>query len=95
MFVFNAPTWLDEINEPDAFVLDLDGLAAFDRPALFTRGGQSPPVFRTILDKIEERLPQAQRHTFADAGHVPHLTHPAEFVHVVGGFIRSTMTARP
>lgn len=93
-FVFNAPTWLDEMNEQGAFLLDLGRLAAFDRPALISRGDQSPPFFGTILDKIGETLPHARRHTFNGAGHVPHLTHPDDFVSIVGGFIGSVATAR-
>jgi pimeloyl-ACP methyl ester carboxylesterase len=85
-FVFNASTWLEEFNEQGAFLLDLGRLAAFERPALISRGDQSPPFFGTILDKIAEALPHARRHTF-NGGHVPHLTHPDEFVRIVGGFI--------
>jgi hypothetical protein len=48
-FVFNASTWLDEMNEQGAFALDLGPLTAFDRPALISLGDQSPPFFRTIL----------------------------------------------
>ena len=92
--VFNAPTWLDEMNEQGAFLLDLGRLAAFDRPALISRGDQGAPFFGTILDKIGETLPHARRHTFNGAGHVPHLTHPDEFVRIVGGFIGSLATAR-
>jgi pimeloyl-ACP methyl ester carboxylesterase len=93
-FVFNAPTWLDEMNEQGAFLVDVGRLAAFDRPALISRGDQSPPFFGTILDKIGETLPHARRHTFNGAGHVPHLTHPDDFVSIVGGFIGSVATAR-
>jgi hypothetical protein len=39
--VFNASTWLDEMNEQEAFVLDLGRLAAADRPALITKGDQT------------------------------------------------------
>jgi pimeloyl-ACP methyl ester carboxylesterase len=92
-FVFNAPTWLDEMNDQGAFMLDLGRLAAFDRPALISRGDQSPPFFGAILDRIGETLPHARRHTFNGAGHVPHLTHPDDFVSVVGGFIGSVSTA--
>ena len=94
-FVFNAPTWLDEMNEQGAFWLDVGRLAAFDRPALISRGDQSPPFFGMILDKIGETLPHARRHTFNGAGHVPHLTHPDDFVSIVGGFIGLVAIARP
>ena len=31
-FVFNAPTWLDEVQDPEALTLDLTRLATFTRP---------------------------------------------------------------
>jgi pimeloyl-ACP methyl ester carboxylesterase len=93
-FVFNAPTWLDEMNEQEAFRLDLGRLAAFDRPALISRGDQSPPFFGTILDRVGEALPHARRHTFIGAGHAPHLTHPEDFASIVGSFIGSVVAAR-
>jgi pimeloyl-ACP methyl ester carboxylesterase len=93
-FVFNAPTWLDEMNESSAFTLDLGQLASFTPPTFITQGDQSPPFFGAILDRIGTALPHAQRHTFPGAGHVPHVTHPADFVSVVGGFMGSVATAR-
>jgi pimeloyl-ACP methyl ester carboxylesterase len=88
-FVFNAATWLDEMNESSAFMLDLGRLASFTQPALITQGDQSPPFFWAILDRIGTALPHAQHHTFRGAGHVPHVTHSADFVSVIGGFINS------
>ena len=86
-FVFNAPTWLDEMNEPAAYRIDLDRLASFGAPLLMTQGDQSPPFFRAILEQIEETMPRAQRHTFRGAGHVPHVTRPDDYALVVGSFI--------
>jgi len=83
------------MSEQDAFSLDIGRLAAFDRPALISRGNQSPPFFGAILDTIGKALPRARRHTFNGAGHVPHLTHPDDFVSIVGGFIGSVAAARP
>lgn len=89
-FVFNAPTWLDEMNEPSAFTLELARLVSFTHPVLITRGDESPPFFGTILDRVGTVLGQAQHHTFRGAGHVPHLTHPADFVRIVSAFINAT-----
>lgn len=86
-FVFNAPTWVDEMNEQHAFTLDLGKLAAFGGPLLMTQGDQSPPFFRVILDQIADVLPRAQHHTFRGAGHAPHLTHADDYAVVVGSFI--------
>lgn len=86
-FVFNAPTWLDEANEPEnVMTVDLVRLAAFNHPLLITRGDQSPPFFYGILDKIAAAVPHVQQYTFRGGGHVPHLTNADEYVRVVTEF---------
>jgi pimeloyl-ACP methyl ester carboxylesterase len=88
-FVFNAPTWVDEMNEPESVMaVDLGRLSAFRQPLLITRGDQSPPFFSAILDKIAAAVPHVQEYTFRGAGHVPHLTHADEYVRVLTDFIR-------
>ncbi len=87
-FVFNAPTWLDEVRDPDALEIDLGHLRTFSAPVLLTDGGQSPPFFPLVVDRIAEALARAERHTFPEAGHVPHLSHPEEHVRVVASFIQ-------
>ena len=95
-FVFNAPTWMDEMREqlgdPGAvtrvMTVNLPRLAEFRQPLLMTRGDQSPPFFSAILDKIAAAVPHVHRFTFRGAGHVPHLTHADEFVRVVTEFAR-------
>jgi pimeloyl-ACP methyl ester carboxylesterase len=87
-FVFNAPTFLDEQNEPVGVnTVDLERLARFDRPILLTRGDQSAPFFGVIVDQLAEALPHARQHVFHGAGHVPHLTASGEYVKVVSGFL--------
>jgi pimeloyl-ACP methyl ester carboxylesterase len=81
-FVRNAPTFLDELRDPEAFALDLDALAKYGKPALLTHGDQSPPMFAPILDRIAAVLPKAERHLYAGAGHVPHITHPTDYARV-------------
>lgn len=90
-FVFNAPTWLDEVRDPEALEIDLDRLRKFPAPALLTAGGQSPPFFPVVVGRIAGAFAQAQRHTYAEAGHVPHLSHPDEYVRVVTGFIQGAV----
>jgi len=86
-FVFNAPTFLDEMNEPEnVMAVDLGGLAAFAQPLLITRGDQSPPFFGVVADRIAAAVPRVQQYTFHGAGHVPHLTHPDDYVRVVTEF---------
>lgn len=86
-FVNNAPTFLDEAEDPEAFTVDLRALERFPHPVLLTRGGQSPPPFASVLAQLAHALPEAAQHVFTDAGHVPHLTHPAAYAHVLRAFV--------
>lgn len=89
-FVFNAPTWLDELSEPieTALSIDLSRLASFDRPVLLSQGDESAPFFPAVMDRVAAALPHARRHVFHGAGHVPNLTAPDQYVSVVGAFFR-------
>jgi pimeloyl-ACP methyl ester carboxylesterase len=87
-FVFNAPTWLDEVHDPEALEIDLSGLRGFAAPALLTIGDQSAPFFRLVVDRIAAVMPKATLRTYAGAGHVPHLSHPEEYVRVVTEFVK-------
>jgi hypothetical protein len=62
-FVGNAPTYLDELDDPDALQFDLDALAGFDRPALLTSGTESARFFSPVVDKVAKPLPRATRVT--------------------------------
>jgi pimeloyl-ACP methyl ester carboxylesterase len=86
-FVRAAPTFLAEIEDPDALDLDLSTLRAFRGPVLLSQGDRSPPLFVPILERIATALPQATRHTFAGAGHVPQVSHPRAYVKRVLAFV--------
>jgi pimeloyl-ACP methyl ester carboxylesterase len=94
-FINNAPTWLDEQRNPHWADLDLTALSRFSAPVLLTQGDQSPPWFRSIISKLAETLGQAERTTYSGAGHVPHQTHPHDYVATVARFIGSTHFQRP
>jgi pimeloyl-ACP methyl ester carboxylesterase len=85
-FVSNAATWLDEVKDPGWDVIDLDALGRFERPVLLSQGDQSPPQFAPTVDKLRRALPGAEHHVFAGAGHVPHVTHPADYAAKVRDF---------
>ena len=87
-FVQNAPTFLDETNDPEGLTIDLSSLQHFDRPALVTAGTASPPFFKPIAELIAEALPRSTFQTFDGAGHVPHLSHPQQYVQTVRQFCR-------
>jgi pimeloyl-ACP methyl ester carboxylesterase len=86
-FINNAPTWLDEMNDSESLRIDLDKLKKFSKPVFLSQGEISPPFFPVINDKIAGSLPNVQRKTFASAGHVPHLSHPSEYVKALTEFI--------
>lgn len=88
MFVNNAPTFLDELQDPNIAIVDLDALGRFDRPTLLTRGEQSPSFFPAVVGKIAAAMPAAEEMVFAGAAHVPHVSHPAEFVETISEFVR-------
>ena len=86
-FINNAPTWLDETRDPDALTLDTTALARFSRAVMLSTGTESPPLFGPVIARLAEVLPGAQKRTFQGAGHIPHQTHPDEFVDAVTQFI--------
>ena len=83
----NAPTFLDEANDPDQLAIDLRGLAGFPKPALLTKGALSPPMFAPIVDQIVTALRAADLYVFPTAGHIPHVTHPEDYVAAIRGFV--------
>lgn len=85
--VHNAPTYLDELKDPEWQTIDEAGLARYGGPALLTRGDQSPPLFGPIMDRLTDLLPHAQRHVYRGAGHIPYATHPDDFAREVLAFI--------
>jgi pimeloyl-ACP methyl ester carboxylesterase len=91
-FIANAPTFLDETQDPEGLTVDLNALGRFASPALLTRGDESAPFFPAVVAVLARALPHATQHLFAGAGHVPHLTHPQAYVEVVGGFIAGVTT---
>ena len=83
----NAPTFVDETNDPEQFAFDLGSIAAFSEPALLTKGTRSPPTFAPVVEQIAAALPAAQLHVFPGAGHIPHVTHPEDYVGAIKGFV--------
>jgi pimeloyl-ACP methyl ester carboxylesterase len=82
----NAPTFLDEMRDPEILTIDTKALSRFSGPVLLTGGSASPPTFAPVLDKLAAVLPNATRRTFEGAGHLPHITHPQEYVEAIAEF---------
>lgn len=86
-WILNAPTFLDEENDPDNGRVDVRSLERFSGPVLLTLGDQSPPMFEPIVRILAAAHPRAEVLTFPGAGHVPHVTHPNEFAEAITSFI--------
>ena len=85
-FVFNAPTFLDELLDPDGAIIDVRALSTFPHPALLTRGTLSPPFFPAVVAVLAGALSHAEEYAFAGAGHVPQRSHPDSYVEKITEF---------
>lgn len=85
----HGPTLLGELRDPEALAIDVSALAAIPMTLLLTSGDASPPMFAAILASLAASLPDAHWHTFAGAGHLPHLTHPDDYVKTMTDYLAS------
>lgn len=85
--VAHADTFLAEQRDPAWADIDLDALSGIAFPVLLTQGDQSPPFFSKIIAQLAETIDGAQVRTLPGSGHVPHMTHPAECVAAISGFV--------
>jgi pimeloyl-ACP methyl ester carboxylesterase len=82
IFVDNAPTFLDELQDPNQLRVDEDGLSQLELPVRLTQGSASPPTFPAVIDRLVELIPRVSRETIHGAAHVPQLTMPERYVEV-------------
>ena len=82
MFVQNAPTFLDELQDPEQLRVDEDALSRLEVPVRLTEGSESPPVFPRVIDRLSELIPAVTRETIEGAAHVPQLQTPERYVEV-------------
>jgi pimeloyl-ACP methyl ester carboxylesterase len=93
LFTDNAPTFLDEMRDPDWLSLDLNGLSNFSPATLLSAGDRSGPFFPTIVARIAGALPNVQLKTLEGMGHVPHLSHAKQYAEFITSFLRHVGTA--
>jgi pimeloyl-ACP methyl ester carboxylesterase len=82
IFVENAPTFLDELEDPNQLQVDEAALSRLELPVRLTQGSQSPPTFPAVIDRLVELLPRVSREIINGAAHVPQLTMPERYVEV-------------
>jgi pimeloyl-ACP methyl ester carboxylesterase len=83
IFVHNAPTFLDELQDAKQLHIDEDALSRLELSVRLTQGSESPPTFAAVIDRLVELIPHASRETIDGAGHAPQLTHPERYVELV------------
>lgn len=88
-FIHNAPPYVDEEDDPECTSIDEARFAEYDGPVRPMAGDRSPPIFQSVERRLAELLPQAERVTYAGAGHIPHVTHPEAFVAEPFAFVQS------
>ncbi len=82
-----ADTFAAEQRDPAWADIDFDSLSGIRFPVLLTQGEESPPFFSKIIARLAEVIEGAKVSTLSGAGHVPHMTHPAEYVAAISGFL--------
>lgn len=80
VFVQNAPTFLDELQDPNSASVDQDALARLEIPVRLTEGSESPPLFPRVIDRLAKLIPRVTRETIDGAAHVPQLSTPERYV---------------
>lgn len=86
LFAANGPTFLDEMNDTEAYGMTDVALGGISARCLLTGGSESPPVFARVLAQLAPRIPGAERFTFEGAGHVPQQSHVPQFVEKATSF---------
>ncbi len=89
IFVKNAPTYLDELEDPNQLAVDQEALTRLEIPVRLTEGSESPPVFARVIDRLAQLIPRVARETIEGAAHVPQLTTPERYVDVTTEALRA------
>ena len=90
--VANAHTLVGTLADPHWGALT--DLASPSVPLLLSDGTDSPVWLRMVADELANSVvPHAERLTLAAAGHVPHLTNPAEYATAVRHFVSSAISS--
>jgi pimeloyl-ACP methyl ester carboxylesterase len=85
-FIRHAATFAEENADPSMYEIELASLEGETTPVLLTGAAASPALFEPVLERLAATLPRAERHRFPDAGHLPHITHPDEYLDTVTDF---------
>ena len=90
VMIQNAPTFLDELQDPNLLIIEGDVLARIEVPVHLSDGTDSPPTFGRVVDRLVELIPRATREKIEGTGHVPHMTTPDRYVEATMGAVQRT-----
>ena len=80
---FNVPALWDQYSH----ILGWETVPAWDHPALFIRGGNSPYVDESHREALLAQFPQARAHVVAGAGHWVHAEKPQAVVRAIRRYL--------
>jgi pimeloyl-ACP methyl ester carboxylesterase len=92
-FVRNAPTFLDELQDPTQLSIDKDALAHLEIPVHVTEGSESPPVFIRVIDRLVDLIPRVTRETIQGTTHGSHLTTPERYIAIITRTVQQSAAA--
>ena len=76
----NAPTFFDELADQTALSIDNAALATTTVPLLLTHGTESPVLYPAVITELARLVPAARVEVLEGAGHIPHATHPQDWI---------------
>lgn len=82
-----APSYRDEVRDPDKGEFDTEWVSEFPHPALLTKGEQSPPLFAPVVSELADVLPSAQVKTISQGGHFIQSDQPEDYAEAISSFI--------
>jgi pimeloyl-ACP methyl ester carboxylesterase len=68
------------MRDETSLCVDTAALASTSVPLMLTRGTESPALFAAVIGEVASLVPTARVEVIEGAGHVPHSTHPDEWV---------------
>jgi pimeloyl-ACP methyl ester carboxylesterase len=86
-FVRNADRWAEELADPDALVPERLAVLDLLLPAILTEGSLSPGFVHRTTRALARLLRNSRVQAIPDAGHVPQLTNPDQFVGLILSFL--------
>ena len=89
MIEAHALTFVGQLRDPDALVVEPEGLSGLDVPVLLSEGSTSHAFFHPVADQLAAGIPDVHRVVLRGTGHVPQMTHPQQYAQMVRDFISS------